>query len=81
MPAFGLGGLCVTFGWVPMTILSVFAMCTHAVCSEVGGFQGGHRKGELIFGAVRALYKNTPQTHKRCPQFGPCRILMNQNLV
>ena len=38
---------------------SVFAMCMCA-SPKVGGFQGGHGKVELLFGAMRALCRNTP---------------------
>ena len=61
-PAFSLGGLCVTFGWGSIrcfAVFVVFAMWTRA-SPEVGGFRGGHGKVELLFGAVRALCKNTP---------------------
>ena len=71
LPAFGLEGVCVTCGSYPMRIVAVFAMCTCA-SPEVGGFQGGHGKVELLFGGVRALCRNTPtvwcfpSVHERC---------------
>ena len=58
LPAFGLQRLCVTFDWGPMNMIAVCACAS----PEVGGFQGGHRKIELLIGAVRALCprRNTP---------------------
>ena len=47
----------MTFGWGPMRIVVVFAMCTCA-SPEVGGFQGGLKKVELLFRAVRTVQKH-----------------------
>ena len=47
----------------PMSTFAVFAMCTCAF-PEVGGFQGGHGKVELLVGAVHALCRNTPIEQK-----------------
>ena len=41
----------MTFGWGPMRILLLFAMCTCA-SPEEGGFLGGHGAIELLFGAT-----------------------------
>ena len=45
------------FGRDPMWI---FAVCTICMCAspEVGGFQGGHGKVELLFGAARTVQKH-----------------------
>ena len=45
----------MTLGWAPMRVC---CFC-HMQCAspDVGGFQGGHRKVELLFGAVHALQK------------------------
>ena len=58
----GLGWLCVTFGWGLIGIFACFAMCT-CDSPQVGGFQGGHGKVELLFGVVRAPCTNTPKVH------------------
>ena len=52
----------MTFGWGPMRIFAVFAVCTRA-SPEVGGFQGGHGTIELLFGAVQ---KHPPTTDCLC---------------
>ena len=46
LSAFGLGELCVTFGWGPMRVLSIFSMCTRA-SPEAGVFQSGHRESGI----------------------------------
>jgi hypothetical protein len=35
----------------------------------VGGFQGGHGKVELLFGAVRVLCRNTPLVQCSCSAY------------
>ena len=51
----------MTFGWRPMGIFAVFAMCMCA-SPEVGGFFGGHGKVELLFSAVPALCPRCAET-------------------
>ena len=50
----------MTFGWGPMRILSVFAMCTCA-SPEVGRFQGGHRNVKLIYWHCAGTVQKHPQ--------------------
>ena len=80
LPAFGLGGLWVTFGWGPIRILSVFAMCTRA-SPQAGGFQSGHGESGITVWryahAVPVLCRNTRHVPLSCPTdssryFGPC---------
>ena len=50
---------------------AVFAMCAYA-SPEVGGFQGGHVKVELLFGDVSALCRNAPITCKQATNLRQC---------
>ena len=60
----------MTFGWDPMRTFAVFAICMYA-SPEVGEFQGGHGKVELLFGVVQ----KTPLYLMKVFDFGSLEVV------